>query len=91
MAGISVSASYKGVKTRLTGEYIEEAVLTVSGLSAGAANTIAHGLPRVPIEVCYVPTDGNGNWYETSAPDATNIYITSGASGPDAFRIFVKY
>ena len=88
---ISVTSTYQGQKTRLTGEYLREAVLVVTGLTAGAANTIPHGLPAAPVDVCYVPTDGNGNWYETQAPDVTNLYVTSGASGPDAFRVLVKY
>jgi hypothetical protein len=88
---MAVTAYYKGQKTRLTGEYLREAVLYVTGLTAGQANTIAHGLPAVPAEVEYVPTSGNGNWYETQDPDSTNLYLTIGASGPTSFKVYVKY
>lgn len=88
---IVITPTYRGQKTRLTGEYLREAELSVTGLTAGSANTIAHGLPATPVEVVYVPRDGNGNWFETAAPDGTNLAITSGSSGPTTFRIYVKY
>jgi hypothetical protein len=88
---IAVSNTYKGFRQRQTGEFLREAVLAATGLTAGSANTVPHGLPATPVQAVYVPTNGNGNWYETSDPDATNVYITSGSSGPTAFKIYVKY
>jgi hypothetical protein len=58
---------------------------------AGQANTVAHGLPAAPLAAIYAPTSGNGNWYETQAPDATNVYITVGASGPTSFTVICLY
>jgi hypothetical protein len=47
----------------------------------------------------YTPTDGNGSWYEKATPDSLGVdasgnmqfSITSGSSGPTAFRIAVRY
>ncbi len=86
---IIVAHTYQGRKTRLTGEYIREAVLVITGLIAGAANVIPHGLPGTPVEVNYVPTSGTPG-FETSVPDATNLYYTTGA-GQTSMRVFVKY
>ncbi len=86
---IVVTPTYQGQKTRLTGEYLREAALVVTGLTAAAANTIAHGLPGTPVDVNYVPTSGTPG-FETSVPDATNLYYTTGA-GQTSLRVFVKY
>jgi hypothetical protein len=88
---ISVTPSYGLVETSLVGAFINSAQLTLTGLSSGSDNTVPHGLPRTPVKVTYIPRDGNGNWYETSAADATNLYITSGSSGPTSFIAYVEY
>lgn len=52
--------------------------LTVSGLTAGAANVIPHGLKPTPVEVLYVANSGTPG-FETQPADATNRYFTTGA------------
>lgn len=56
--------------------------LTITGLSEGA-NTVPHGLAFTPRNIGLRPGAG-GLWGETSAPDATNIYITVGSGGATA-------
>lgn len=57
--------------------------LTITGLTAAGANTIPHGLPFIPSRLSLRP-GALGLWGETSAPDATNIYITVGTGGATA-------
>lgn len=54
--------------------------LTITGLTAGGANTIPHGLSFTPRRLGLRPS-ALGLWGETADADATNIYITVGASG----------
>lgn len=72
------------------GQGTVEGVLVVTGLTAAAANTIPHGLPRTPRKVILVPS-ALGLWGETSAADATNIYVTVGTGGATAGKIYVEY
>ena len=57
---------------------------------AFSGDPVAHGLPRVPRKVVFVPS-ALGLWGETSVADATNIYITVGASGATSGKIYVQY
>lgn len=87
---IGVTPTYQSVRQTLQGAQIRKASLAVTGLTAGAANTIPHGLPGTPIAVDYRP-GANGLWGETQAPDATNIYVTVGSGGATAGTIEVEY
>ncbi|MGI0080908.1 MAG: hypothetical protein ACRECH_14950 [Nitrososphaerales archaeon] len=65
-------------------------MLSVTGLAAGAANTIPHGLIRTPYGLPnYQATSGTPG-FETSPPDAANLYYTAGA-GQTSLRVFVEY
>ncbi len=87
---IVVTATYQEILVTRTGAEIERGTLAITGLTANAANTIPHGLPRVPRRVSLRP-GAAGLWGETSAPDATNIYVTVGAGGATAGTIDVEY
>jgi hypothetical protein len=87
---ISVSASYVNRGQQLDGKFFRRAVLTVSGMSAGAGNTIPHGLPAAPVRVGLNP-GANGLWGETQPADATNIYVTVGSTGHTGGIINVEY
>jgi len=76
---IVVTPTYLSFRQNQTGEYIRRAKLTVTGLTAGAANTIPHGLPTPPQIVNYVATSGTPG-FETSPADGTNLYFTTGTS-----------
>lgn len=83
---ISVTVKTPGthVHTTLTGAYRRNESLTITGLTAGADNTVPHGLPFTPRKVSYRPAkDGTtpGGWSETQDPDGTNLYITVNANG----------
>jgi hypothetical protein len=87
---IAVAPTYMDVYQNIRGTLLERAVLVVTGLTAGAANTIPHGLPRTPHGVPnYQATSGTPG-FETSAPDATNLYYTTGAS-QTSLRVGVEY
>ncbi len=77
---ISVTPTYLGQRTNLTGEYIRSAKLALAGLTAGAANTVPHGLPATPQKVFLEPTS-NGPFYENAAADATNLYVFAQGTG----------
>ena len=87
---IAVIPTYQEILGTKAGAEIERATLAITGLTAGAANTIPHGLPRVPRRVSLRP-GALGLWGETSAPDATNINVTVGAGGATAGTIDVEY
>jgi hypothetical protein len=87
---ISVSPTYLDVHQTIRWTMLRRAVLVVTGLTAGAANTIPHGLPSTPFGVPdYQATSGTPG-FETSAPDATNLYYTTGAS-QTSLRVEVEY
>ncbi len=87
---ISVTPTYEDVHQNLTGALLRRAVLVVTGLTAGAANTIPHGLPKTPYNVpIYQATSGTPG-FETSPPDATNLYYTTGA-GQTSLRVGIEY
>lgn len=69
---------------------MRRAALVITGLTAGAANTIPHGLPKIPYGVPnYQATSGTPG-FETAVPDATNLYYTTGA-GQTSLRVGVEY
>ena len=63
-----------------TGIRLREGSVTITGLTAGAPNTVPHGLPFTPTRISLRPS-ALGLWGETAVPDATNFYITVGAGG----------
>jgi hypothetical protein len=87
---ISVTPSYLGRLQQIDGPFPRRAVLTVTGLTAGAANTIPHGLPGIPKTVG-LNAGTAGLWGETQPADATNIYVTVGSGGHPSGYINVTY
>ncbi|MGC2234255.1 MAG: hypothetical protein WBA09_22330 [Candidatus Acidiferrum sp.] len=87
---ITVTPTYYGRIKNLDGSFPRRALLAVSGLTAGAANSIPHGLPGVPQTVDLNPS-ALGLWGETSIADATNIYVTVGTGGATSGWINVAY
>jgi hypothetical protein len=90
MAGITVAPTYSYLAQTFQGVPIRQAKLVIAGLTAGAANTVPHGLPAVPVSISYNP-GANGLWGETQPPDATNVYITVGAGGATSGCALVQY
>jgi hypothetical protein len=90
MAGIQVSKTYPYVFQTYQGIPIRKAKLTISGLVAGAANVVPHGLPAAPISTAYAPGAG-GLWGETQAADSTNLYVTVGTGGATSGTAYVEY
>ncbi len=87
---IAVTPTNLGIGVELAGTQPRRAVLVVTGLTAAAANTIAHGLPAAPRGVPnYQATSGTPG-FETAVPDATNLYYTTGA-GQTSLRAQVEY
>ncbi len=87
---IAVAPTYEDVHQNMEGALLRRAVLVITGLTAAAANVIPHGLPRTPFGVPnYVATSGVPG-FETSPPDATNLYYTTGA-GQTTLRVGVEY
>ena len=80
---IAVTNTNHGFRQNQTGELIRRGSLAVSGLTAAAGNTVAHGLPYTPRRISLRP-GANGLWGETQTPDATNVYITVGTGGATA-------
>lgn len=87
---ISVTPTYEDVHQNISGALRRRAVLTVTGLTAAAANTIPHGLPKTPNGVPnYQATSGTPG-FEVQPPDGTNLYYTTGA-GQTSLRVGVEY
>ncbi|MGH9345513.1 MAG: hypothetical protein ACRD19_17335 [Terriglobia bacterium] len=87
---ISVVTDYTDLRQNTEGFIFSHAVLSVTGLAAGAANTIPHALIRTPYGLPnYQATSGTPG-FETSVPDATNLYYTAGA-GQTSLRVSVEY
>lgn len=63
--------------------------LAVTGLTAGEANTIPHGLKTAPVEVLYVANSGTPG-FETQPADVTNLYFTTGA-GQTSLTAYAVY
>jgi len=87
---IVVTTTGLGIGVELAGTLPRRARLGITGLTAGAGNTVPHGLPAAPRSVILVP-GGSASWGETSAADATNIYITVGAGGATSGTAYVEY
>ena len=90
MAGITVVPTYSYLTQTYQGVPMRHAKLVISGLTAGAANVIPHGLPANPVSISYNP-GANGLWGETQPPDATNVYITVGGGGATSGSASVQY
>lgn len=87
---LTVTAIYEDVHQSITGVLLRRGVLTITGLTAGVANTIPHGLPRLPFGVPnYVATSGTPG-FETQPPDAMNLYYTAGAA-QTSLRVGIEY
>jgi hypothetical protein len=87
---ITVTPTFEDVRQTIQGALLERAVLVITGLTAGAANTIPHGLPRTPYGVPnYQATSGTPG-FETFPPDAASLYYTTGA-GQTGLRVQVEY
>jgi hypothetical protein len=88
MAGITVSSASPDLITDNRGNFPALATLTVTGMTGGATNTVAHGLPRVPRRVWFTGIASGANAaacsLDTSSVaagfDATNIYIFTPAA-----------
>jgi hypothetical protein len=87
---IAVSSVHHDRVVMLNGRFLRVSTLTITGLTAAAANTIPHGLPGVPVAYSLRP-GAAGLWGETSVADATNFYITVGTAGATAGTIDVFY
>jgi hypothetical protein len=87
---ITVTPTFFGHMKNLDGTFPRRARLLIAGLTAGAANTIPHGLPATPQTVDLNPS-ALGLWGETSVADATNIYVTVGTGGATGGWINVTY
>ena len=90
MAGISVVPTYCYLTQTYQGVPVREARLVISGLTAGGANSVPHGLPATPVTIAYSP-GANGLWGETQPPDAANVYITVGPGGATSGSAVVHY
>jgi hypothetical protein len=87
---IAVTTTGLGIGVELSGAQPRKAVLVITGLTAAAANTIAHGLPAAPRGVPNYQASSGTPGFETQAPDATNLYYTTGA-GQTSLRVGVEY
>lgn len=84
---MGASIAYKNAVQSNEGYMLRHWVVTITGLTAGSDNVIAHGLPtgpNAPRRISYRP-QASGGWHETQAPDATNIYISVDTAGPTSF------
>ncbi len=86
---ISVTPNYEYTRQTMEGALLNEAKLVVTGLTADAANTIPHGLPRAPLNVIIEPTSAGG-FFETQAADAANVYVTASGAGTTV-NLYVEY
>lgn len=83
---IAVTVNGLGNGVEMNGVQRRFGTLTITGLTAAAANTIPHGLPFTPSRISLRP-GALGLWGETSVPDATNCYVTVGTGGATAGTI----
>lgn len=86
---IAVSPSYPGYLWEGNGASLSVAVLSVTGLTASANNTVPHGLPRAPKFYFYAAQPLG--WSEQQAADATNIYVAVAAAGATAGTVVAFY
>jgi len=90
MPGIVVTPTYRYLAQTIQGVPIRQARLAITGLTAGAANVIPHGLPATPISVSYDP-GASGLWGETQPADRNSLYVTVGAGGATSGSAYVQY
>ena len=91
---VTVSAAYQGFFQIQRGNRIRRAVLTVSGLTAGTANTIPHGLPGTPQQIDMLPGSNGtfpGGWGLSAGPDGTNIYVVVANNGATSGTFNAQY
>jgi hypothetical protein len=93
---ISVTPTYQFIEETLTGQYVKNAKLAVTGLTTSANNSVPHGLTDgkgnavTPITVSLEPTSNNQFW-EYQAADSTNIYVGVGSGAGVTVNIYVEY
>jgi hypothetical protein len=92
---IAVTVNATGKRTLKTIDgFVRYETITVTGLTAGADNTVPHGLGFTPTKIGLRPAkDGStpGGWSETGTvpADATNIYVTVNTNGSTKGQIDV--
>ncbi len=95
---ISVSSSNSDILMDNRGIMPDLVTLTITGLTANAANTVAHGLPRTPKRVWFTAVGSGVNApscsLDTSTAaagcDGTNLYICTPA-GVTSMLAHVEY
>lgn len=90
---MSISVTFNEVVGRTCqwdGRFLRRGTLNVSGLTAGAANTIPHNLGATP-QTIKLNAGALGLWGETQPADGTNVYVTVGAGGATSGYITVWY
>ena len=91
--GVTVAATGTGRRVDMYNNEKRYASLSITGLTAGADNTIPHGLPYTPARISYRPAKVGttpGGWTETQAPDGTNLYLTVNTNGSTSGIIDVE-
>ena len=86
---VAITVTKLGWRQNQDGTPVGVALLKATGLTGGSASTIAHGLGSAPKGVAYVPLVATGG-VETSDPDATNLYWTTG-SNQTAIKALIFY
>jgi hypothetical protein len=84
---MTVTKTDYGYRQNQDGTYVGFAVINVTGLSSATPSTIPHTLGSIPRMFSYTSLNGTAG-QETSVPDATNFYYTTG-SGQTTLRIEV--
>jgi hypothetical protein len=93
---ISVTPTYQFIEETLTGQFVKNAKLVVTGLTVSSTNNVPHGLTDgkgnavTPLTVSLEPTSNNQFW-EASAADSTNIYVGVGSGAGTTMNIYVEY
>jgi hypothetical protein len=93
---ISVTPTYQFIEETLTGQFVKNAKLVVTGLTVSSTNNVPHGLTDgkgnavTPLTVSLEPTSNN-NFWEASVADSTNIYVGVGSGTGTTTNIYVEY
>jgi hypothetical protein len=93
---ISVTPTYQFIEETITGQYVKNAKLVVTGLTVSTNNTVPHSLTDgkgnavTPLTVSLEPTSNNQFW-EYQAADSTNIYVGVGSGSGTTTNIYVEY
>lgn len=64
---MTVSTQELDVYQNANGVLLKRWILTVTGLGAGAANTIPHGMPRPPVDAAVLSGDQRDAWIRDAA------------------------